>query len=136
MANDLVEQTDFNALEKKVTDNKNGQDNLETTVQNNCLTTETSINDLKTKFDGIDLTKYVKKTYYDPKVGNLELKIPDVSGLLPTNTFNSKVRKLETKNKTAESKPNISNLATKTEVTNVKNKVPDSKLLLKKPIML
>ena len=27
----------------------------------------------------------------------------------------------------AESKPNISNLATKTEVTNVENKIPDSK---------
>ena len=97
VANDLVEETDFNALEKKVADNKTGQANLETTVQNNYLTTETSINNLKTKVDGIDLTKYVKKTDYDTKVGNLELKIPDVSGLLPTDTFNSKVSELETK---------------------------------------
>ena len=108
VANDLVVETDFNALEEKVTDNKTGQDNLETTVQNNHLTTGTSINNLKTKVDGIDLTKYVKKTDYDTKVGNLELKIPDVSGLLPTNTFISKVSELETKIKTAESKPNIS----------------------------
>ena len=70
VANDLVEETDFNALEIKVTDNKTGQDNLETTVQNNHLTTETSINNLKTKVDGIDLTKYVKKTDYDPKAEN------------------------------------------------------------------
>ena len=31
-AYDLVEETDFNALEKKVTDNKTEQDNLETIV--------------------------------------------------------------------------------------------------------
>ena len=96
VANYLVEKIDY-ALEKKVTDNKTRQENLETTVQNNRLTTETSINNLKTKVAGIDLTKYVKKTDYDTKVGNLELKIPDIRGLLPTNTFNSKVSKLETK---------------------------------------
>ena len=72
------------------------------------------------------MSKYVKKTDYDTKVGNLELKIPDVSGLLPTNTFNSKASKLETKIKTTESKPNISNLAT------VENKIPDSKVFVKK----
>ena len=126
VANDLVEETDFNALEKKVTDNKTRQDNLETTVQNNHLITETSINNLKTKIDGIDLTKYVKKTDYATKVGNLELKVPDVSGLLPTNTFNSKVSVLENKIKTAESKPDISNLASKTELKNVENNIPDS----------
>ena len=32
-----------------------------------------------------------KKTDYDTKVGSLELKIPDVSGLLPTTVFNSKL---------------------------------------------
>ena len=126
VANDLVEKTDFNALEKKVTDNKTRQDNLETTVQNNHLITETSINNLKTKVDGIDLTKYVKKTDYATKVGNLELKVPDVSGLLPTNTFNSKVSVLENKIKTAESKPDISNLTSKTELKNVENNIHDS----------
>ena len=136
VANDLVEETDFNKLEKNVTDNKTGQDNLETTVQNNHLTTETSINNLKTTVDGINLTKYVKKTDYDTKVGNLELEIPDISGLLPTNTFNYKVSELETKIKAAESKPNISNLATKTEVTNVENKIPDGKAYVKKLVML
>ena len=75
------------------------------------------------KVDGID---------YDTKVGHLELRILDVSGLLPTNTFNSKVSELETKIKTAESRPNISNLATKTEVTNLENKILDSKAFVKK----
>ena len=59
--NDLVEETDFNALEKKVTDNKTEQDDLETKVTSNHLITETSINNLKTKFDGIALNKYEKK---------------------------------------------------------------------------
>ena len=86
VANDLVEETDFNKLEKKVTDNKTELDNLKTTVQNNHLTTESSINGLKMKADGIDLTKYVKKSDYDTKVGNLELKIPDISGILQTST--------------------------------------------------
>ena len=68
VANYLVEKTDFNKLEKKVTDNKTEQDNLETTVQNNHLTTESSINGLKTKVDDIDLTEFVKKIDYNTKV--------------------------------------------------------------------
>ena len=39
-------------------------------------------NPLKTKVDGIDVNKYVLKTKYDSEVGDLKLKIPDVSGLL------------------------------------------------------
>ena len=58
---DFTKKTDFNTLEKKVTHNKTEQGSLETTVQNNHLTIESSINNLKTKVDGIDLTKYVKK---------------------------------------------------------------------------
>ena len=92
VANDLVEETDFNALEKKVTGNKTGQDNLETTVQNNHLITKTNINNLKSKVDSIDLSKYVKKTDYE--VSNLELKIPDIRGLLQTPAFRSKLLKV------------------------------------------
>ena len=51
---------------------------------------------------------------------------------MPTNTFNSKVSELETKIQTAESKPNITNLATKTELTNVENKIPNRKAFVKK----
>ena len=105
-------------------------------MQNNHLTTESSINNLKTKVDGIDLTKYVFKNDYDTKVGNLELKIPNVSGLLPTSAFNSKVNELENKIKTAESKRAISNLVNKTELKNVENKIPDSNAFVKKLIML
>ena len=71
--------------------------------------TKTSINTLKTKVDGIDLTKYVLKTVYNDKISNLELKIPDSKGLLQVSSFNSKVIELENKIKIPESKPNINN---------------------------
>ena len=58
------------------------------------------------------MTKYVKKSDYDTKVGNLENKI-----------------------KTAESKPNISNLATETGLKNLENKTLIVMLLLKKQII-
>ena len=80
VAKDLVEKTDLNLLKTKVNENETDNGNLEIKVTNNDLTTKTSINNLKTKVNGIDLTKYVKKSDYDTKVGNLELKIPDVSG--------------------------------------------------------
>ena len=101
-------------------------------MTSNHLTTESSINGLKTKVDSIDLTKYVKKSDYDTKVGNLELKIPDIGGLLATSTFNSKVGELENKIKIAESRPDISNLATKLGLKNVENKIPDSNAFVKK----
>ena len=132
VANNLVEKTDFNSLKTKVDNNENGNDNLETKVDNNHLTAETSINNLKTKVDGIDLTKYVQKSDYDTKVGNLKLKIPDDSCKLNTSDFNSKVSELENKIETAEQKYNITNLATKSSVTAVKNKIPDVKGFVKK----
>ena len=125
VANDLIEKTDFNSSKAKVDKNETDNDNLEIKVDNNHLTSETSITNLKTKVDYIDLTKYVLKSNYDTKIGNLELKIPDVSGLLKKSSFNSKVNELENKIKTAESKPDITNLATKSSVTAVENKILD-----------
>ena len=97
VANDLVEKTDFNSLKTKVNENETDNDNLEIKVTNNELTTKTSIASLKTKVDGIGLTKYVVKSDYDTKVGNLELRIPDVSGKLNTLDSNSKVSELKNK---------------------------------------
>ena len=57
----------------------------------------------------------------------MKKKIPDVSGKLNTSDFNSKVSELENKIRSAESKPDITNLATKSSVTAVKNKIPDVK---------
>ena len=78
------------------------------------------------------MNKYVKKTDYDTKVGNLELKIPDISGLLQTSTFDSKAGELENKIKTAENKSGIINLVNKTELKNIENKIPDSNAFVKK----
>ena len=127
VANDFVEKTDFNSLKTKVDNNETDNENLENKVDNNHLTAKTSI-----KVDGIDLTKYVKKSDYDTKVSNLELKIPDVSGKLNTSDFNSKVSELENKIRLAESKPDITNLATKSSVTAVKNKIPEVNGFVKK----
>ena len=82
------------------------------------------------------MIKYVRKCDYDTKVGNLELKIPDISGLLPKNIFNSKITEIENKIKTAENKLDISNLASKTELKNVENGIPDTNAFVKKLIML
>ena len=109
---DFFKKTDFNSLKTKVDKNKTDNDNLETKVDSNDLTVKTSIASLKNKVDLIDLTKYTLKSNYDIKIGNLELKIPDVCGLLQVSSFNSKVTEFKNNFKTAESKPDISNLAT------------------------
>ena len=97
-------------------------------VQENFIK-KTDFNTLKTKVDGIDTTKYVIKTKHDTEVGDLKLKIPDVSGLLQTSVFNSKITEIENKITTAEGKiPDISDLTTKTELKNVENKIPDSNI--------
>ena len=73
---DFTKKTDFNLLRAKVDKNETDNNNLETKVNNNDSTTKTSINNLKTKGDGTDLTKYVLKSNYDSTTGNLELKNP------------------------------------------------------------
>ena len=119
-------------MKTKVDNNETDNDNLETKVDNNHLTAETNTHTLKSKVDCIDLTKYIKKSDYETKVGNLELKISDVSGKLNTSDFYSKVIKLENKIRSAEQRPNISNLATKSSVTAVEKRIPDVKGFVKK----
>ena len=48
-------------MKTKVDNNETGDENLKIKVTKNELTTKTSINNLKTKVIGIDLTKYVLK---------------------------------------------------------------------------
>ena len=56
----------------------------------------------------------------------VENKIPNVSGFLLTNVFNSKITEVENKI------PDFKNLANKTEVTAVENKIPDVSNLVTK----
>ena len=44
--------------------------------------------------------------------------MPDIKGLLQISSFNSKVNELENKIKTAENKPDISDLATRIKLNN------------------
>ena len=129
---DFTKKSDFNSLKTKVDQNETDNDNLESIINKNDATTKTIINNLKTKVDGIDLTKYVLKANHDSKIGNLELKVPDISGKLNTSDFNSKVNELENKIKVADSKPNINDLTTKPGLTAVENKIPDVNGFVKK----
>ena len=129
---DVLKKIDFNSLKTKTDKNEADNDNLKSIINKNDTTTKTIINNLKTKVDGIDLTNYILKSNYDTKIGNLELKIPDISGLLQVSTFNSKVTELENKIKVAEQKPHISNLATIDSVTAVTKKIPDVTVFVKK----
>ena len=99
----------------------------------NDLIEKTKFNTLKTKVDSIDTTKYVLKTKYDTEVGNLKLKIRDISGLLQTSVFISKITEVENKIINAEGKiPDIKNLASETELKTVENKIPNIKNLASK----
>ena len=84
---DFTKKTDFNSLKTKVDKNETDNDNLESIINKNDSTTKSIINDLKAKVDGIALTKYVLKSNYDSKIGNLELKIRDIKGLLQVRSF-------------------------------------------------
>ena len=127
----LLKKTDFNSLKTKVDRNESDNDNLESIINKNDTAIKTIVDNLKTKVDDTDISKYVLKSVYDDKIGNLELKIADIKGLLQISSFNSKVNELENKIKTAETKPDISNLATKSRLTSVENKIPDVKGLVK-----
>ena len=128
---DFTKKTDFNSLKTKVDKNETDNDNLESIVNKSDTATKTIVNTLKTKVDGINLSNYVLKSTYNDKIGNLELKIPDIKGLLQISSFNSKVTELENKI-TAEQKPNVSNLAKMSALTDVINKIPDVKGFVKK----
>ena len=87
---------------------------------------KTEYNSLKTKVDGIDTDDFVKKTKCDSEIRNLKLKKPDISGLLQTTVFNSKITKVE------NIIPDITNLVNKTQVTAVENKMPNINGFVKK----
>ena len=102
-------------------------------VANNEVVKKTEYNTLKAKVDNIDTDDYVLKTKYDSEIGNLKLKIPDVSGLVQSSTLNRKLTELEGKITTAEGKiPDIINLVNKTQLTAVENKIPDVTNLVNK----
>ena len=88
---------------------------------------KTDYNALKSKVDGIDVSKYVGKTKYetdrkdiDNKIDAVEKKIPVVTDFVTTARFNCEKDLLATKAAltTVENKiPDVSTLATKTSLS-------------------
>ena len=78
------------------------------------------------KVDNTDTSDFVLKTKYNTDKTELENKIPGTNGLVKKMNYNTKITELENKI------PDISNLATKTELTAVENKIPDISSLFKK----
>ena len=58
--------------------------------------------------------------------------MPDIKGLLQISSFNSKVNELENKIKTAENKPDISDLAINIKLTTIENDIADINGFVKK----
>ena len=84
-------------------------------------------NKLVAKVNGIDTSKFILKTKYDTDKSELENKIDtDTSGFVKKTDYNAKIAEIENKI------PDISNLATKTALTTVENKIPSVSNLVKK----
>ena len=90
-------------------------------------------NKLVAKVDNIDTSKFILKTKYDTGKTKLEKKISDISNLVKKSDYNTKITEIEVSNlttktalTTVENKiPDTSNLTTKTELTTVENKIPE-----------
>ena len=116
-------------------------------VVKNDTVKKTEFTPLKTKVDGVDTDHFVSRTKFEKDIKDLDdtidqvgKGIPDVSGLatkssitslLSTITFNSKITEIENKIKTVVIKV-PSKTKTKTELTAVENKTPDTSGLVKK----
>ena len=83
-------------------------------------------NKLVAKVNNIDTSRFALKTKYDTDKSQLENKILDTSGLVKKTDYNTTITEIEGKI------PYINNLATKTALTTVKNKIPDVGNLVKK----
>ena len=79
--------------------------------------------------NNIDTSRFVLKTKYDTDKSELEKKIPDTCDLVKKTDFNTKITEIEGKI------PDIINLATKTALTTVENKIPSVSNFVKKQIM-
>ena len=99
---------------------------------------------LKTEVDKLDIDKFVsipadlskssnvvknkalKKTEYDAKIKNNEVKMPDISNLATKSNLNTKINEIRNKI------PSITGLATTSTWTSVENKIPSISNLVKK----
>ena len=116
-------------------------------VIKNDFVKKTAYNTLKSKVDATDTSGFVSRTKFttdtnilDDKIGKVDKKIPDITGLankssiaslLSKSAFNSQVTELQNKITAVDNKvPSVTGLATKTELTAVENKIPDVTVLI------
>ena len=83
-------------------------------------------NKLVTKGNSIDTSGFVLKTKYDTEKSKFENKIPDTCGLVKKTDHGAKIANIEGKI------PDVNDLATKTALTAVENKIPSVSILVKK----
>ena len=99
---------------------------------------------LKTEVDKLDIDKFVpipadlskssnvvknkavKKTEYDAKIKNIEVKMPDISNLATKSNLNTKINEIRNKI------PSITGLAATSTWTSVENKIPSISNLVQK----
>ena len=91
----------------------------------NDVVKKTVYDELVAKVNNIDTSGFVLKTMCDTDKWELENKIPDTWGLVKKN-YNTKIVEIEGKI------PDVSNLATKTELTTSENKIPSVSSLVNK----
>ena len=111
-------------------------------VVKNDVVKKTDHNILKSKVDGIDVSKYVGRTKYETdgkaiydKIDAIKKKIPVLTDFVTTARFNYEKNLLATKTAltTVENKiPYISSLTTKSALTAVENKIPNVTSFVKK----
>ena len=78
------------------------------------------------KLNNVIKNKAVKKTEYDAKIKNIEVKMPDISNLATKSNLNTKINEIRNKI------PSITGLATTSTWTSVENKIPSISNLVKK----
>ena len=83
-------------------------------------------NKLVTKGNSIDTSGFVLKTKYDTEKSKFENKIPDTCGYVKKTDHGAKIANIEGKI------PDVNDLATKTALTAVENKIPSVSILVKK----
>ena len=102
-------------------------------VVKNDVVKKTDYNTLKNKVDANDTLKFVSRTKFttdtnalDDKIDKVEKKIPDISGLATKSNVTHLITEQEDcTDKVKKKIPDISGLASKTELTAVENKIPD-----------
>ena len=77
---------------------------------------------LVAKVNNINSSGRVKKTDYNTKITEIEGKIPNSNSFVKKTDYNTKITEIEGKI------PDISGLATKTALTTVENKIPNTKI--------